>query len=345
MKALRFLQTVCLAVLCLLLFEFSEGYVPPKTIADDGSVVYAVSFNIAVIDSRNDIVSERIESGFWDALSDMSKNSSYGFYPYYSSARKGDFFNLQGDEGPSLVFSVGDRAVENAVKLADGLPIVCGGLMDCTNLPGENITGVSMLPNMEITLSTIIESSPKLSCVGLVYRKGDKSSIYQNSELKLLMEEAGIPWREYEIGLEDTFGSDGDAGMRNIISAACRECSVLFISSESQLEDYARTITEVASRYGVCTVGGDEYIGVGTVASVFNDVYDQGYKAGLKAFNILVEGEAPSELPVDYVDYPIMLKAYEPELASKCRMSFPKSFWDVHIILDYYTPGSMTARL
>ena len=75
------------------------------------------------------------------------------------------------------------------------------GGSDWDGKTGMNVTGISSLPDMEAVLSLLIEATPDLSTVGLLYTEGDTNALLQNHLLEAYMDEAGIAWKEYALPL------------------------------------------------------------------------------------------------------------------------------------------------
>ena len=65
------------------------------------------------------------------------------------------------------------------------------------------MTGISSKPNLEEQLSLLIEATPDLKSVGLLYNPEDTDGIYQNVLLEKYLDQAGIPWKEYAIPSDD----------------------------------------------------------------------------------------------------------------------------------------------
>ena len=256
-----------------------------------------------------------------------------------------------------LIFALGENALVSAHNQTTTIPIVSCGVMDyerVLNLPQTrqenstwdgltkmNITGVSSLPNMSDILSMMIEATPDIASVGILFNPDDADSIYQNQILEKYLDQAGIAWKEYEFYSPDISNST----VREIAGLACRESSVLYIPAESSLNQHQDIIKNVALEYSIPTVGGDEYIGNRTLVSMYNDPFDQGYEAAKSAYDILISDKNPDSIAVKQCNTETEQKLFDREISDKLDRHFPKSFKEREDFLATYKIGSKTTRV
>lgn len=81
------------------------------------------------------------------------------------------------------------------------------------------MTGISSKPNLEEQLSLLIEATPDLQSVGLLYNPEDTDGIYQNVLLEKYLDQAGIPWKEYALPSDDI-----DSSISDELTDADRHC-------------------------------------------------------------------------------------------------------------------------
>lgn len=256
----------------------------------------------------------------------------------------------------SLLFTIGEKSLLSAHNQTNTIPIIGSGIMDykrVLNIPDNpdnnewdgttnmNITGVSSTPNMADVLSMMIEVTPELSSVGLLYSPEDPDSIYQNHILEKYLNQAGIPWKEYSFYSP----SMSAVATSELTQYACHESSVLYIPAESSLRDKQDTIKKVALEMNTPVVGGDEYIGDRTLASMYNDPFDQGYNAAKIAYDLLVKDKKPQSMPIVNCSSDAEQKLYVKEISDKMGYTFPKSFKERDVFLLTYKLGSKTKRV
>ncbi len=252
----------------------------------------------------------------------------------------------------SLIFSIGENSLTSAHNATTTIPIVGTAVMDfqkALNIPadkdwdkksGQNITGISSAPNMADILSMMIEVTPNINSVGILYCPEDKDSEYQNHILEKYLDQAGIKWKEYEFYSP----SMSDHAVREIVDFAASESSVLFIPAESKLIEKMGVIRNAAFEHSTPTVAGDEYIGEDTLVSMYDDPYDQGYKAGEMAYDILKSGKRPQNMAIASPSTTAEQKLYAGDIAEKMDYKFPKSFKERNDFLSTYKIGSKTKR-
>lgn len=252
----------------------------------------------------------------------------------------------------SLIYTIGEDALISAHNKTADIPIVSSGVMDyerVLSLTSDkewdrttklNIAGVSSAPDMSDMLSLIIEATKELNSVGLLYCPDELDSIYQNHMLETYLTEAGIPWKEYEIFSP----AISDRSIQELIGYACDESSVLYIPAASSLIEKLPAIQSVTMPRGIPTVGGDEHIGEFTLCCLYNDPFNQGYKAGEMAYDILTNGKKPGTITIKSTSYSSEQKLYSGYYADALGLTFPKSFKERGEFLSTYILGSKTSR-
>lgn len=127
---------------------------------------------------------------------------------------------------PDLIITNGERSLTAAAKATTKIPIVASNVMNFQQivgieaagtgtwdrLTGRNITGISSAPNVTAALSLLIEATPNLESVGILYTSYDSNAIFQNTRLEDYLDEAGIKWTEYEIPLPGQSAATALAG-------------------------------------------------------------------------------------------------------------------------------------
>jgi ABC-type uncharacterized transport system substrate-binding protein len=176
-------------------------------------------YNISVITGDDDAYSTGIRKGFRDAMDDLIGSGHYKLSTVngttgVSTAKQAIDTELSKEDKPDLLLTVGNNVLTAASESTDSIPVIGTDVLDFQTLlhlngskwsspTGSNITGVSTRAPMADVMSLIVESCPQLSSVGLLYSPEDSDAIYQNEILESYMDEAGIPWREYELQSTD----------------------------------------------------------------------------------------------------------------------------------------------
>lgn len=270
---------------------------------------------------------------------------------------------------PNLIVANGERSLEAAAKATDDIPIVAVNVMNYQKivglsatgvkkwdrLTGRNITGISSAPNVSATLSLIIEATPKLDQVGILYSTYDDNAIFQDTRLEEYLDEAGIKWKEYDVPLQGqtvtaaptptpsatpspessstsapspTLPATAPATLTadQVVNKAVTENSVLFLSRGSLLSDQIQMIAANAEKAGKGLVASDKTCGKYALATIYSNPYQEGERAGRIASSILVGKKKANKLKVQEISFRSEQKLYNTTYANQLKITFPKSF-------------------
>jgi ABC-type uncharacterized transport system substrate-binding protein len=174
------------------------------------------TYVIKAIDSDSSDFSDNLFKGYTDALDDLIGHKNYTIKTSNvtdkSSCDEAVIDILK--DNPDLIVANGYMAISESSVATSTVPIIGTGVMnfqamfhsnntDISAALGTNVTGTSTLMPMEDVTSLIIESQPSISAVGLLYSPEDRDAIYQNEHIESYLDQAGIPWREYELNSTD----------------------------------------------------------------------------------------------------------------------------------------------
>ncbi len=109
-----------------------------------------------------------------------------------------------------LIFCYGEKSLDAAASVTNSVPIIFGGVVDYSgalhllpksgNATGRNVSGIAGLSSPDNALSLLIEAcGNRPGSVGILYDPADTDSILQNEVFESYLDEASIPWKEYEI--------------------------------------------------------------------------------------------------------------------------------------------------
>lgn len=172
----------------------------------------APTFTIGVCLSIENDYYNYITTGFLDAVYDtMGKENVTVNTQIISAEHSGeDIIQEFLSQNTDLIFANGKAALSAASIGTLETPIVGAGVIDFKNTlhilddhwnryTGRNITGISGSPSVSNQLSLLLETNPTMDSIGILYSPEDTDSIYQNEILEGYLNDAGIPWKEYEL--------------------------------------------------------------------------------------------------------------------------------------------------
>ena len=198
------------------------------------------SFDIAILHSEADETFDDLFNGFSDSVSDNFGDNEVSI----KFVSKRELLNPTYSEGTDLIIAGGDEALTFASEFTEEIPVIGVDVTDFKRVlrihdtswngkTGTNVTGVSDRPPISSALSLMIEADTNLSAVGIIYSGKDKDSIYENEILEGYLNEAGIPWKEYEIPYEDDADAEGSPNIFEPgVSYAIHPDSVSALSSK-----------------------------------------------------------------------------------------------------------------
>ncbi len=180
-------------------------------LTEEDNTVYEISI---CQDEGNDYYNN-ISLGFLDALNDLFGADHVHLTTKIASndtttdAICADYVK----DNTQLIFANGPDSVSSAAAATQEIPIVGSGVMDYQHLlhltagignkwnnkTDSNVTGVSSEPDIAAQVSLIIETTPDLKSVGLLYTADDTDALYQLAKMERYLDQAGIPWKEYAL--------------------------------------------------------------------------------------------------------------------------------------------------
>lgn len=225
-KAVCFLLTASLSLVFSGCGSSNTNY---EKVSDQDDTIYS----ICIIKSADNDYYDNLAAGFTDALYDLLGENHLNLTSETASADKNEqsLVTAALSDQTQLIFADGKSALSAAAETDAETPVIGAGVIDFhTTLhllndaatwnkkTGTNVTGVSSLPDMAEQLSLLIEATPDLQTVGILYSPEDTDSIFQNEQLEELLDEAGIPWKEYEIPSSSSSASSAQADYSNVVT-------------------------------------------------------------------------------------------------------------------------------
>ena len=248
-----------------------------------------------------------------------------------------DYQNAQGEQtncttiatkfvsdGVDLIMANATTALQSASAATADIPIVgtsvtdyvTAGVVDSNEAPGRNVTGASDLAPIDEQIAMLMELIPDVQKVGILYCSAEPNSIYQSQLAQAELDKAGVAWAEYT-------AADSNE-VQAVVTNAVSECDVLYVPTDNTMANNTEIIKNVAVPAGVPVIAGEEGICAGCgVATLSISYYDLGAKAAEMAYEILVNGADPAEMPIEYVSEGITEK-YNAEIAETLNITIPE---------------------
>ncbi|MGN1230980.1 MAG: ABC transporter substrate-binding protein, partial [Anaerotignum sp.] len=112
--------------------------------------------------------------------------------------------------------------------------------------------------------------------------------------------------------------------VQSVVTKAVSECDVLYVPTDNTMANNTEIIKNIAVPAGIPVIAGEEGICAGCgIATLSISYYDLGVKAAEMAYDILVNGANPAEMPIQYVSDGITEK-YNPEIVEALGIAVPE---------------------
>lgn len=201
-----------------------------------------------------------------------------------------------------LIMANATDALTTAATATADIPIVATSITDYGTAlqmqledgkTGMNITGTSDLAPLDKQAAMIKELCPDTKTVGIVYCSAEKNSKFQVDEVTKYLADLGITATAYP------FADTKDISV--VTQKAVDNCDVLYVPTDNTVADNAAAVYAITEPAKKPVFAGENGICKGCgVATLSITYYDIGYKAGEMAYEILVNGANPKDMPIEY---------------------------------------------
>lgn len=191
---------------------------------------------------------------------------------------------------------------------------VTAGVVESNEAPGRNVTGTSDLAPIDQQIDLLEKLVPDAKNVGIIYCSAEANSVFQSEKAEEALKEKGIAYKIY------TVADSND--IQQVVTGAVAECDAIYIPTDNTLANNMEGVKNVTVPAGIPVICGEENMcSVGGLATLSISYYNLGYNAGLMAYEILVNGKNPGEMPIQYADE-VTVK-YNADVAAALDMEMP----------------------
>ncbi|MGN0529762.1 MAG: ABC transporter substrate-binding protein [Eubacterium sp.] len=228
--------------------------------------------------------------------------------------------------GVDLIMANATPALQAAMAATTEIPIVATSITDYataleitdwTGKTGINVTGTSDLAPLADQAAMIKELCPEAKTVAVLYCSAEANSKYQADVITKELTALGLESKVYTCADTNEIAS--------ITTQACQECDAIYIPTDNTIASATAAVNEIAEPAGVPIIAGEEGIcrgcGVGTLSISY---YSIGQKAGEMAAEILLNGENPAEMEIQYAAD--LTKKYVAERATALGITIPEDY-------------------
>ena len=262
------------------------------------------TYTVGIVQQMQHVALDSATEGFQDALTELL-GDQVTFEYQNASGEATNCTTIVGDfvaSNVDLIMANGTTALQAAVSATGDIPIlgtsiteygVALGIDGFTGTTGMNVSGTSDLAPLDQQAAMIQEWFPEAQTVGLLYCSAEPNSQYQVDTVQGYLEAAGITCTQY------SFSDSND--LSAVATTACSSSDVVYIPTDNTCANNAELIGNISLDTGTPIIAGEEGICSGCgVATLTISYYDIGYKTGEMAYEILVNGADPAEMPIEY---------------------------------------------
>lgn len=272
---------------------------------------------------------DQATQGFEDKLTELLGEGNVEF----------DYQNAQGEaancstiasgfvaDGVDLIFANATTSLQACAAASADIPIVGTSVTDYataleiddwTGTTGTNVTGTSDLAPLEEQAAMIQELVPDAKMVGLLYCSAEPNSVYQVEQVAEALKELGIDSKEYS-------AADSNE-IQSVVTSAVADCDVIYIPTDNTMAANTEIINNICQEKKIPIIAGEQGICEGCgIATLSISYYDIGAEAAEMAYDILVNGEDPSTMEIQYA--PEITKLYVADRCEDLGITVPEGY-------------------
>ena len=302
------------------------GSAPADDQPTDEANVGGDVYRVGIVQQLEHPALDAATAGFQDKLKEMLGDSV-----------EFDYKNAQGEQTNcttiatsfvadhvDLIMANATTALQSAAAATAEIPIVgtsvtdyvTAGVAESNDAPGKNVTGVSDLAPVDEQIALLQQMVPDAKKVAILYCSAEPNSMFQSELAQQYLAEAGLEYAEYTV-------ADSNE-VQAVVTKAISECDTVYIPTDNTMANNIEIVKNVTVPAGVPVICGEEGMcGGGGLATLSISYYDLGVKAAEMAYDILVNGANPAEMPIEYVSENIVPK-YNPEVAEALGVTIPE---------------------
>lgn len=207
-------------------------------------------------------------------------------------------------EQPDLVVAIatpGAQAAAQKIKdrpiLFTGItdPVAAGLVKDLKNTDGKNLTGMSDFSPMDKHVALIKEIIPTAKTIGVIYNAGEPNSVALIAKLK--KEAANI-----NLNIEEATIANS-SGVYQAAKSLVGRSDVIYIPTDNTAISALESAIKVCKQNRLPLIVGDvDSVERGAIAAVAVDYYKMGLQTGNMAYQILVKGTKPADMPIEFLN-------------------------------------------
>ncbi len=196
----------------------------------------------------------------------------------------------------NLFFAIATPAAQALSAVEKDRPIVIAAVTDAHGLgllhEKTNVCGTQDMVDAQATVNLISTLIPDVKSVGILYTTGEVNALAGAHMLRTQLQKAGITVTDFGIAQELDI-----AGM---VESACRKVEVLVAPNDNTIASTIGLVASIAQKNKIPLFVSDPMlVTFGPLAAQGIDYTSSGAHAARIAYEVLVNGKKPYELPIE----------------------------------------------
>ena len=228
-----------------------------------------------------------------------------------------------------LIMANATDALTTAANATTTIPVVATSITDfgaaldmklTDGKTGINVTGTSDLAPLDQQAQMVKDLVPNAKTCGIIYCSAEPNSQFQVDEITKHLKEIGITANAYSFADTNEINS--------IVTKAVSENDVLYSPTDNTVASNVEAVFNIADPANKPLIAGEKGICDGCgVATLSISYYDIGYAAGEMAYEILVNGKDPKDMPIQYSEK--FEKLYKKDRCEKYGITVPDGYTEI----------------
>lgn len=223
---------------------------------------------------------------------------------------------LVGD-GDDLILAIATPAVEACAGATSDIPIVgtavtdfaASDLITSNDAPGGNITGSSDLTPVADQIKMLHAILPDAKEIGVLWCTAESNSDLQAQMAIDACKEYGINATNYTVSTSNE--------IQSVVESMAGKVDAIYTPTDNTIAAGMSTVTMVADDNNIPVIAGEEgEFNAGALCTYTISYKELGKLAGQMAVRILVDGEDPATMPIEYYPSDKLTLIYDEERAA-----------------------------
>lgn len=206
------------------------------------------------------------------------------------------------NDGNDLILAIATPAAQAVAGATTEIPIVGtaitdfaeAGLVASNEAPGNNVTGSSDLTPVAEQIALIPQLFPEAETVGVLYCTAEANSAIQARMAAEACAANGLEAQDFTVSTSNE--------IQSVVESMIGKVDVIYAPTDNTIAAGMATVSMVANENGLPTIVGEEgMVDEGGLVTYGINYYELGVRAGKMAVRILVDGEDPASMPIEYL--------------------------------------------